>query len=217
MSAKIIAMTKFNDEELNLEEMVAYVARVSNPANQANHRTSKRLVKYLIRNKHWSPLQLVNVVVEVTCSRAIARQILRHRSFTFQEFSYRYATSEQLPAMNLTEARMQDTTNRQSSLFCDDDDELKERWFNAQEHVVDLTTKIYQWGLEMGLAKEVCRAVLPEGITTSRMYINGSLRSWVHYLQVRLDKSTQLEHRELAEEILEALLPHFPLLKDIVK
>lgn len=190
----------------NGEELIAYVARVSNPANQNNTATAPKLLQYLARNKHWSPFEMVNATLEIETTRDIARQILRHRSFAFQEFSQRYAVAE---GFETGEARMQDTKNRQNSLVTEDS-AVQDWWTNAQESIIKEVSWRYEQALERGIAKEVARKLLPEGLTTSRMYMNGSIRSWIHYLSVRLDPSTQKEHREVAQQIKEVLMPHYP-------
>lgn len=177
------------------ENLVAYMARVSNPANQDNKQTASKLLKYLVDNKHWSPFEMVNVCMEIETPRDIARQILRHRSFSFQEFSQRYAVATQF---DIRECRMQDNKNRQNSLPTQDR-ELVNLWEKAQEDLIQHALKVYNWGLEQGVAREVARAVLPEGNTMSRMYMNGTLRSWLHYVDIRCDKATQKEHREVAD------------------
>ena len=192
------------------ENLVAYVARVSNPANQDNAATAPNLIKYLIKNKHWSPFEMVNVCVEINTTRDIARQILRHRSFSFQEFSQRYAVATMFEHR---ETRLHDNKNRQNSLL-NEDRELARWWEDAQETVIDLSTMVYQKALEQGIAKEVARAVLPEGNTTSRMYMNGSLRSWLHYIDIRCDQATQKEHREVAEQCRTIIYELFPSIKE---
>jgi thymidylate synthase (FAD) len=195
----------------NGEELVAYMARVSNPANQDNPDTAPKLLRYLVRNKHWSPFEMVSACVEIETTRDIGRQILRHRSFSFQEFSQRYAEAT---AFETREARLQDMKNRQNSIPVQDR-ELEHLWQELQQDVINDATKLYQWALKNGIAKEQARAVLPEGLTMSRMYMTGNLRSWLHYLQVRLDPSTQKEHREVAEKINVALMEHFPNILEI--
>ncbi len=192
----------------NGDDLIAYMARVSNPANQDNP-DSSRLIAYLIRNQHWSPLEMVNAVVEINTTRDIGRQILRHRSFSFQEFSGRYATYDALEAAPPRECRLQDSKNRQNSLDTDDE-ELSRWWANAQATASDVAGGLYREALGLGIAKEQARALLPEGLTPSRMYMNGTLRSWVHYLQLRTDAATQKEHREIAVQIAEALRGAFP-------
>lgn len=190
----------------NGEELVAYMARVSNPANQNNPETAPKLISYLMRNQHWSPFEMVNVCVEIECTRDIARQILRHRSFTFQEFSQRYAVAE---LYETSEVRLQDEKNRQNSIEVQDR-ELERYWQEMQTDVLVAAKKAYGAALNAGIAKEVARKVLPEGLTMSRMYMNGSLRSWIHYLNIRTDKATQKEHRLVAEKIRSVISPLFP-------
>lgn len=179
----------------DLEEKVAYCARVSNPDNQHNYATSGKLLKYLMKNKHWSPFEMANVCMEIETTRDIARQILRHRSFSFQEFSQRYAVVKDF---SIRECRMQDDKNRQNSLITDDI-ELKDWWHMAQWRVQTEAEFMYKAALDRGIAKEQARALLPEGLAVSRMYMNGTLRSWLHYIEVRTDPSTQKEHRDVAE------------------
>ena len=185
------------DGEVSLQDLVAYCARVSNPANQNNIEKNEKLIKYLINNNHWSPLEMVSVCLEIETTRDIARQILRHRSFSFQEFSQRYAVVD----LNFEnrEARLQDSKNRQNSLETDDDD-IHFNWEMKQVEVRNTVTRAYNWAIENGIAKEQARAVLPEGMTPSRMYMNGTLRSWIHYIQLRSANGTQKEHREVALE-----------------
>jgi thymidylate synthase (FAD) len=192
---------------------VAYCARVSNPSNQQNTVTNEKLVKYLIDHQHWSPLEMVSICLEIQTTRDISRQILRHRSFSFQEFSQRYAVQEE--GMVVREARLQDQKNRQSSLETDDAD-LIEAWREKQEHVAAVARDVYQWALENGVAKEQARVILPEGMTQTRLYMNGTLRSWVHYIQLRTEKGTQKEHREVALVCAEAIAPVFPLIREFV-
>ena len=198
----------------NLLEQVAFAARVSNPSNQNNSETAEKLVRYLIKHQHWSPLEMVSVCLEIETTRDIARQILRHRSFSFQEFSQRYADASQL-GFEVREARLQDTKNRQNSIDTDDK-ELKNIWEERQLDVLIASKSAYQWALTNGIAKEQARAVLPEGITMSRMYMNGTLRSWVHYIQLRSSNGTQKEHREVAIECANVIEPIFPMIKEFV-
>ncbi len=192
-------------------DLVAYCARVSNPSNQNNTETNEKLVKYLIKHKHWSPLEMVSVCLEIETTRDIARQILRHRSFSFQEFSQRYADiREQGDDWILREARMQDTTNRQNSIPCEND-YIKERWEEEQLKVIKQADTAYKWALYNGIAKEQARAVLPEGLTRSRMYVNGTLRSWVHYIELRRENGTQQEHMDIAVACAEVIARIFPL------
>lgn len=179
----------------DIEEKVAYCARVSNPENQHNHETAGKLLKYLVKNKHWSPFEMANVCMEIECTRDIARQILRHRSFSFQEFSQRYAKAT---VFDTRECRMQDDKNRQNSLDTEDQ-YLKNWWASAQNRVLDEAELMYNAAISKGIAKEQARALLPEGLTMSRLYMNGTLRSWLHYIEIRTDKATQKEHRDVAE------------------
>jgi len=205
----------------NLQDLVAYCARVSNPSNQANSETSERLIKYLIKHKHWSPLEMVSACIEVETTRDIARQLLRHRSFSFQEFSQRYAdpTAELDDAFVLREARLQDTKNRQNSVEFDMSDEkqrlLAYEWERAQKRVLYAVKKEYEWAIKNGIAKEQARAVLPEGLTVSRLYVNGTLRSWIHYIDLRDGNGTQKEHAEIAKACAEVIAKVFPIIKSI--
>ncbi len=193
----------------SLQDLVAYCARVSNPANQSNTETNEKLIKYLIKNHHWSPLEMVNVCLEIETTRDIARQILRHRSFSFQEFSQRYAVADL--GFECKEARLQDTKNRQNSVVTEDV-ELMAQWEQQQLGVSDAAKKAYDWALQNGITKEQARSVLPEGMTISRMYMNGTLRSWVHYIQLRSGNGTQKEHQEIAIACAEAIAPIFPMI-----
>jgi len=213
MEVKLISYTQGADGK-NLLEQVAYAARVSNPANQNNDATSEKLVRYLINNQHWSPLEMASVCLEINTTRDIARQILRHRSFSFQEFSQRYADASQL-GFELREVRLQDSKNRQNSIETDNL-ALQTWWENYQNVVLDSAIDAYQFALDKGIAKEQARAVLPEGITKSRMYMHGTLRSWIHYIQIRSDKSTQKEHREIAVECVKAIEPIFPMISEFI-
>ena len=195
------------------EDLVAYAARVSNPANQNNTETAPKLLQYLVNNKHWSPFEMVSVLMEITTTRDIARQILRHRSFSFQEFSQRYADPTQLD-FQTREARLQDKKNRQNSISIDDL-ELQQGWTLLQQSLIKYAKEAYDWAITQGIAKEQARAVLPEGLTTSRMYMHGTLRSWIHYIQLRTDVATQLEHREIAQECKRVLMIEFPSLTNI--
>ena len=211
MTVKLINYSQTPDGA-NLLDQIAYAARVSNPANQNNTETSEKLVRYLIKNQHWSPLEMVSVCLEIDTTRDIARQILRHRSFSFQEFSQRYADASQLGFVT-REARLQDTKNRQNSIDTDDF-ALAEEWRQRQNQVMDEILDTYQWALDNGIAKEQARAVLPEGMTKSRMYMNGTLRSWVHYIQLRSANGTQKEHREIALACAAAIEPIFPMIME---
>jgi thymidylate synthase (FAD) len=190
------------------EALVAYIARVSNPANQNNRETATRLVKYLIKHEHWSPFEMVSLTLEINTTRDIARQILRHRSFSFQEFSQRYATAELAHSVT-REARMQDTKNRQNSTPCTDDD-IRYQWYVKQCNVMDEARRTYEWALENGIAKEQARVVLPEGTTSSRLFMAGTLRSWIHYCQLRMKNGTQKEHAEIAKQCWEVITEQFP-------
>lgn len=213
MEVKLISYTQGADGK-NLLEQVAYAARVSNPANQNNDATSEKLVRYLIKNQHWSPLEMASVCLEINTTRDIARQILRHRSFSFQEFSQRYADASQL-GFELKEVRLQDTKNRQNSIETDNL-ALQTWWENYQNKVLETAKDAYQFALDKGIAKEQARAVLPEGITKSRMYMHGTLRSHVHYIQVRTEPGTQLEHKLIAYECAKAIEPIFPMIMEFV-
>ena len=204
------------------QELIAYCARVSNPANQFNTETSEKLIKYLVKHQHWSPLEMVSACMEITTTRDIARQILRHRSFSFQEFSQRYAdpTQELDEAFVLREARFQDTKNRQNSVELDLTDEKQRlvayEWERAQKRVLFSVKQEYSWAIKNGIAKEQARAVLPEGLTISRMYMNGTLRSWIHYIELRAANGTQKEHMEIARACAQAITAIFPMAADLV-
>jgi thymidylate synthase (FAD) len=213
MEVKLISYTQGADGK-NLLEQVAYAARVSNPANQNNDATSEKLVRYLIKNQHWSPLEMASVCLEINTTRDIARQILRHRSFSFQEFSQRYADASQL-GFEVREARLQDAKNRQNSIETDNL-ALQSWWENYQLEVIQKCKDAYQFALDKGIAKEQARAVLPEGMTKSRMYMHGTLRSHVHYIQVRTEPGTQLEHKLIAYECAKAIEPIFPMIMEFV-
>ena len=212
MNVKLVSYTQGTDGK-NLLEQVAYAARVSNPANQNNNESAEKLIRYLIKHQHWSPLEMVNVCLEIETTRDIARQILRHRSFSFQEFSQRYAEADL--GWEFKEARLQDVKNRQNSIVTDDL-ALQMNWETQQDYVLLAAQKAYRWAIEKGIAKEQARAVLPEGITVSRLYMNGTLRSWVHYIQLRSGVETQKEHREIALACANAIEPIFPMIKDFV-
>jgi thymidylate synthase (FAD) len=206
----------------NAQELIAYCARVSNPANQFNTDTSEKLIRYLIKHQHWSPLEMVSACCEITTTRDIARQILRHRSFSFQEFSQRYAdpTAELSEAFVLREARLQDTRNRQNSVELDmeseDDRFLVAEWSRRQQEVIDLVKENYTWAIGAGIAKEQARVVLPEGLTVSRMYMNGTLRSWIHYMELRAANGTQKEHQQIAVACAQAIAGIFPMAADMI-
>jgi len=195
------------------EQKIAYMARVSNPANQNSNASASKLLKYLIKNKHWSPFEMVNVCMEIETTRDIARQILRHRSFSFQEFSQRYAVSEGF--IQDSQARMQDTKNRQNSLYTDDIS--LQNWFEgAQRRIITEAKFLYTAALDKGIAKECARVLLPEGLTMSRMYMNGTLRSWLHYIDIRCDSATQKEHRDVAEQCRDIIFAEFPSIKELL-
>jgi len=211
-SAKIVAITNpLVDGVKSADEFIAFAARVSNPTNQMNSETAEKLLRYCIRNKHWSIFEMVNIVMEINTTRDIARQILRHRSFAFQEFSQRYADPTQDLGFVTREARLQDTKNRQNSVMTHDSALLTE-WDNRQNFLISIVKDQYQWAIENGIAKEQARAVLPEGLTISRMYMNGTLRSWIHYCELRMANGTQKEHREVAESAWEELAKYFKFL-----
>ena len=217
MNVKLINYSQSPDG-MNLLEQVAFAARVSNPTNQNNSETAEKLVRYLIKHQHWSPLEMVSVCMEIETTRDIARQILRHRSFSFQEFSQRYADASQL-GFEIRETRLQDMKNRQNTVELKRDDDsrrLAYQWENMQNNIQKMCQDTYQWALEHGIAKEQARAVLPEGMTCSRMYMNGTLRSWVHYIQLRSGNGTQKEHREIALACADAIEPIFPMIKEYI-
>ena len=199
----------------NVQDLIAFCARVSNPSNQLNMETAEKLIKYLIKHAHWSPLEMVSVCMEIETTRDIARQILRHRSFSFQEFSQRYADPTKDLSFVTREARLQDNVNRQNSVETDDA-RLKMEWELWQKDVISLSSRAYKWAIENGIAKEQARAVLPEGLTTSRMYMNGTLRSWIHFIDVRSGNGTQKEHMEVARECACAIAAIFPMVGDFV-
>ena len=198
---------------INAQELVAFCARVSNPANQTNTDTSEKLIRYLIKHRHWSPLEMVSACLEIETTRDIARQILRHRSFSFQEFSQRYAVADL--GIELKEARLQDTKNRQNSLSTDDAD-LAMRWQLKQQRAAEVAQDSYNWAIQHGIAKEQARAVLPEGLTVSRLYMQGTLRSWLHYIELRSGPETQKEHQEVAKACAAALETIFPMVSEFL-
>ncbi len=223
MKVKLVSYSKPSEEMLaeglhDVQDLIAYCARVSNPSNQLNTETSERLIKYLIKHQHWSPLEMTSATLEITTTRDIARQILRHRSFSFQEFSQRYAdpTAEIDEAFVLREARFQDQKNRQNSVPLDmtDHDQrmLAIEWERAQKRVLFSVKQEYSWAIKNGIAKEQARAVLPEGLTVSRMYMSGTLRSWIHYIELRSANGTQLEHQQIALECAKVVSEIFPLM-----
>ena len=215
MKVKLISYSKptedISNEGINdAQELIAYCARVSNPSNQLNTETSEKLIKYLIKNAHWSPLEMVSACLEIETTRDIARQILRHRSFSFQEFSQRYANPVKDLEFTTREARLQDPKNRQNSIETNDS-EIINKWNEKQKDVIDLAVDAYNWAIESGIAKEQARSVLPEGNTVSRLYMNGTLRSWIHYIQLRAANGTQKEHMEIANACAEVINKIFPM------
>ena len=219
MKVKLVSYSMPTEEVLNegidnAQELVAFCARVSNPSNQLNTETSEKLIKYLIKNAHWSPLEMVSACLEIETTRDIARQILRHRSFSFQEFSQRYANPVKDLEFVTREARLQDLKNRQNSIE-NDDEEISNMWIEKQEHLINEARETYNWAIENGIAKEQARAVLPEGNTVSRMYMNGTLRSWIHYIELRSGNGTQKEHMEIAVACAEVITKIFPMSKNL--
>jgi thymidylate synthase (FAD) len=226
MNIKLVSYSKptleFVNEGIsndNLLDLVAFCARVSNPANQMNSETSEKLVKYLIKHAHWSPLEMVNVCLEIDTTRDIAHQIVRHRSFAFQEFSQRYANPEEMGEQFVTrEARLQDTKNRQNSIelgTTQQEMNLIDDWESQQQKVIDAAKEAYEWAIENGIAKEQARAVLPEGCTKTRLYMNGTLRSWIHYIELRGANGTQKEHMEIAHACAKVIAKIFPLANEL--
>jgi thymidylate synthase (FAD) len=222
MNVQLVSYSQPTAEFANLgvddaQELIAYCARVSNPANQFNTETSEKLIKYLVKHQHWSPLEMVSACCEITTTRDIARQILRHRSFSFQEFSQRYAdpTAELGEAFVLRDARLQDTKNRQNSVELDLVDEdarfLAAEWARRQQEVIDLVKENYTWAIGAGIAKEQARCLLPEGNTVSRLYMNGTVRSWIHYIMLRKENGTQREHMDIALACAHAIAAIFPM------
>jgi thymidylate synthase (FAD) len=201
----------------NIQDLVAYCARVSNPSNQANTKTTTKLLEYLIKHKHWSPFEMASACIEIETTRDIARQLLRHRSFSFQEFSQRYADIRDLDDnFVIREARLQDITNRQNSVKTDDV-VLMSQWVNKQKELIDHAKEVYNWAIDAGIAKEQARAVLPEGNTVSKLYVNGTIRSWIHYIELRSANGTQQEHMELAREVAAAISQIYPKVADFVE
>jgi thymidylate synthase (FAD) len=218
MKVKLISFSQpteeFKNEGINdAQELIAYCARVSNPANQFNTETSEKLIRYLVKHQHWSPLEMVSACIEITTTRDIARQILRHRSFSFQEFSQRYADPTQDLDFVLREARLQDNKNRQNSVVTDDV-ELKAWWDAKQKFIIETVKNTYAEAIERGIAKEQARAILPEGNTVSRLYMNGTLRSWVHFIELRSANGTQLEHQEVAKACANVISQIYPMIKE---
>lgn len=225
MNVRLISYSKSSremyDEGLNdVQELIAFCARVSNPSNQFNTETSEKLIRYLTKHKHWSPLEMVSACLEIETTRDIARQILRHRSFSFQEFSQRYADPTKDLNFVIREARLQDTKNRQNSVELNlNDDEQRQiayQWENLQRDLIQKSKDVYEWAVSKGIAKEQARAVLPEGLTVSRMYMNGTLRSWVHYIELRSANGTQKEHMDIAKECAKVIAEVFPMANELV-
>lgn len=225
VKVKLISYSKpsreMYDEGLtDAQELVAFCARVSNPSNQFNTETSEKLIRYLTKHKHWSPLEMVSVCLEIETTRDIARQILRHRSFSFQEFSQRYADPTKDLDFVIRDARLQDTKNRQNSVELDPQDDthrqIAYQWENLQRDLIQRTRDVYAWAITKGIAKEQARAVLPEGLTVSRLYMNGTLRSWVHFIELRSGHGTQKEHMEVARECAKVIATVFPMADEFV-
>ena len=210
MKVKLISYSKSSDEK-SMQDLIAYCARVSNPSNQHNTETNDKLINYLITNKHWSPFEMVSICIEIETTRDIIRQILRHRSFSFQEFSQRYAVADL--GFEYKEARKQDMKNRQNSICIENNEELKTEWLNKQKDMVKIIEENYKWALSNGIAKEQARAVLPEGMTLSKIYMNGTLRSWIHYIELRSGNGTQKEHKDVAIECAKVIDTIFPILQ----
>jgi thymidylate synthase (FAD) len=220
MNVKLVSYSQptgeFRDMGIaDAQELIAYCARVSNPTNQFNTESSEKLIRYLVRHQHWSPLEMVSACCEITTTRDIARQILRHRSFSFQEFSQRYADPTKDLAFVTREARLQDTKNRQNSITTDDT-MLQNEWYRAQQRVIYAAQREYEWAIANGIAKEQARAVLPEGLIESRLYMNGTLRSWIHFIELRSGNGTQKEHMEVAHACAKVIAAIFPMATDLV-
>jgi len=221
MTVKLVSYSKpteeFEKEGLvDLQELIAFCAKVSNPSAQINNETSERLIKYLIKHQHWSPLEMVNAVLEIETTRDIAHQIVRHRSFAFQEFSQRYADPAEMGEQFVTrEARLQDPKNRQNSVEIDSEEDIHHAWASVQQGVIDKAKEAYDWAIKAGIAKEQARVVLPEGNTKTRLYMNGTLRSWVHYIELRGANGTQKEHMDIAHACAKVIADIFPLMKDL--
>ena len=221
MNVRMISYSKpsremYDEGLLDVQELVAFCARVSNPSNQFNTETSEKLIKYLIKHQHWSPLEMVSACLEIETTRDIARQMLRHRSFSFQEFSQRYADPTKDLSFVLREARLQDTKNRQNSVE-NNNLALAAWWEERQKRVIEEAKNAYEWAITNGIAKEQARAVLPEGLTVSRLYMNGTLRSWIHFIELRSANGTQKEHQEVARECAKVIAEVFPLANELVK
>jgi thymidylate synthase (FAD) len=220
MKVKLISSSKpsremYDEGLMDAQELIAFCARVSNPSNQFNMETADKLIRYLVKHKHWSPLEMVSACLEIETTRDIARQILRHRSFSFQEFSQRYADPTKDLDFVIRDARLQDTKNRQNSVITTNR-ELMAEWNRRQQQVIDLVKENYAWAIENGIAKEQARAILPEGNTVSRLYMNGTLRSWIHFIDLRSGNGTQLEHMEVARECARVIAEIFPMATEYV-
>jgi thymidylate synthase (FAD) len=224
MNVKLLSYSKPSDEFSDMgigdaQELIAYCARVSNPSNQLNTETSDKLIRYLVKHQHWSPLEMVSACIEITTTRDIARQILRHRSFSFQEFSQRYADPTKDLSFVVREARKQDPKNRQNSVALEPtlgDAMLQDQWRDKQLELIALAKETYEWAVDKGIAKEQARAVLPEGNTVSKLYMNGTLRSWVHFIQLRSANGTQLEHQEVAKACAKVIATVFPMTTEFI-
>ena len=221
MKVKLISSSKpsremYDEGLMDAQELIAFCARVSNPSNQFNMETADKLIRYLVKHKHWSPLEMVSACLEIETTRDIARQILRHRSFSFQEFSQRYADPTKDLDFVIRDARLQDTKNRQNSVVTDDRNLITE-WNRRQQAVIDLVKENYSWAITNGIAKEQARAILPEGNTVSRLYMNGTLRSWIHFIDLRSGNGTQLEHMEVARECAKVIAEIFPMATEYVQ
>jgi thymidylate synthase (FAD) len=221
MDVKLVSYSQPTDEFRDLgiddaQELIAYCARVSNPNNQFNSETSEKLIRYLVKHAHWSPLEMVSACVEITTTRDIARQILRHRSFSFQEFSQRYADPTKDLKFVTREARLQDPKNRQNSVEVEDQ-LLQNEWYRAQQRVIYAAQREYEWAIANGIAKEQARAVLPEGLIESRLYMNGTLRSWIHFIELRSGNGTQKEHQLIALACAKAIAAIFPMSESLVQ
>jgi len=223
MNVRLVSYSKASEFEtyedgslLDIQDLVAYCAKVSNPSAQINSATSEKLLNYLVKHKHWSPFEMASACLEIDTTRDIAHQIVRHRSFSFQEFSQRYANPKEMGDMfEYSEARLQDTKNRQNSIAVEDE-KLQQEWDWAQRRIAVMAKKEYDWAIKKGIAKEQARKVLPEGLTKTRLYMNGTIRSWIHYIDLRGANGTQLEHMQIAHACAEAIAKIFPNIKDYV-
>jgi len=221
MKARLISVStptrEIYDQGLtNAQDLIAFCARVSNPSNQLNVETAEKLIRYLANNRHWSPFEMVSACLEIETTRDIARQLLRHRSFSFQEFSQRYADPTKDLEFVYREARLQDQKNRQNSINTDDK-KLQDDWLNVQKRIADMCKKEYEWAIQQGIAKEQARALLPEGLMMSRLYVNGTIRSWIHYIELRSGNGTQKEHIEVAKACAQAIVEAFPMISEYVQ